>query len=409
MLINVAVYTDLQSKKEIRTMPANGDPDLRIERELNVINAEYEEISELDRDLDDQLEAVCNEFSCNENDPKIRIKVKKVNEETGGLGDCFECTPAHLPVIERIRKEFGYGKYQIWVYRGNKLIKRPNLELAKPLIDESQLTDSSNNISTILQPLLDDKQKQSEKYDNLVAALISNGNNNNTPAVDPMAMMGAMMGVMMQMKDFMAPKENANSLGDLLENIKTIQEITDGGSGGETNFLDLAKSFGPGLLQVTKKLADQQEIGPQEPPQAQQPQNHQPEVQQPQTNTEDEEGMNLFKYQLNILVSKAEKESDPSLYADLIMDSIPRDKLEAFLEMDDVIGYLIQTHPGVEKYKAWFEALIVEINESMNDEYEEEDEEIEIEKTTEIEKDTDVTPSTVTEKERTTVTGKEKV
>ncbi len=108
--------------------------------------------------------------------------------------------------------------------------------------------------------------------------------------------------------------------------------------------------------------------------------------------------MNLFKYQLNILVSKAEKESDPGLYADLIMDSIPRDKLEAFLEMDDVIGYLIQTHPGVEKYKAWFEALIIEINDSMNDEYEEE---IEIEETTEIEKNTDVTAAAVTEKERT--------
>ncbi|MES9901017.1 MAG: hypothetical protein ABW148_18625 [Sedimenticola sp.] len=324
-----------------------------------VIDGNFEDITDLQKDIDIEMSEIFQEFGGDENDVEFRIYVRKVIPNKAETEHCFICTPSELPVLDRIKNEYGPGTYKITINKNGKYFKRRKINIAKQILKE--VKEDNKNISGIFNNALVNQQQQTDRYETLLLTLINKDTPNTPPPVDPMAMMVSMMGVMMQMKDFMTPANSGNNFSELLENVKLIQEITDGGSGGETNLLDLAKSFGPGLIEATNKLAENKPV--QAPLQTPVPSKVEP--------NEHAEKMNMFSMQLNMLVNKASQNKDPALYADLIMDSISEIEIKSFLEMDDVIGYLASINPHVNSFIPWFTKLIEEINAALMSDEEE--------------------------------------
>lgn len=74
----------------------------------------------------------------------------------------------------------------------------------------------------------------------------------------------------------------------------------------------------------------------------------------------------LLSYYLGMLVGKAKVGSDPSLYAELVLDNLPDEQLSPMLARGDaLIDDLVQLHPPVGEHREWFVALLKEINELL--------------------------------------------
>lgn len=334
--------------------------------EAYVIDGTSEDITALQDDIDSQLDSIFQEFGGDENDTIFKIHVKRVMKNKGELEHCFSCLASELPVIDRIKNDFGAGAYEIWIYKDGKILKRPKLNIAKQIEKENTSTNDSN-INSIISTILQSQKEQNEKFENLVVTI---SNNNNQPVFDPMSMMSSMVGMMAQMKDFINPQNGNDKFSEMIEVIKIVKEIGGDNEGSGRNFtdgmVDLAKAFGPGLIEVTSKLSDRASENNQSIQKAPVNMQEQP-INKENTSDAEEQRMQMFKMQLGMLVHKASTGSDPALYADLVLDSIPEEKIREFISHPDVIGYLMSINPDVGNYKEWFTNLMGEINSALNE------------------------------------------
>lgn len=333
-----------------------------------IIEGISEDITDLQNDIDAQLSSIFQEFGGDDNDTIFKINIKRVMKGKGELEHCFSCLASELPVIDRIKNEFGAGAYEIWIYKNGKILKRPKLNIAQQLENKS-VPPNDTNINSLVSVILQSQKEQNEKFENLLIS-VSN-NNSNQPAFDPMTMMGSMVGMMVQMKEFISPQNGNDKFTDMIELVKVVKEIGGDNEGGGRNFtdgmVDLARAFGPGLLEVTSKLSDRATENKQTVDEAPVNIKEQPINQENNPSAEEAQRMQMFKMQVGMLVNKASTGSDPALYADLVLDSIPEEKIKEFISQPDVIGYLMTINPDVGNYKEWFSNLIEEINAALNE------------------------------------------
>ena len=77
----------------------------------------------------------------------------------------------------------------------------------------------------------------------------------------------------------------------------------------------------------------------------------------------------MLSYYLAFLVSKAKIGSDPSLYAEVVLDNVPDDQLMPMLNRGDaLISDLVSLHPPVGEHREWFTKLLKEINDLLEPE-----------------------------------------
>jgi hypothetical protein len=74
---------------------------------------------------------------------------------------------------------------------------------------------------------------------------------------------------------------------------------------------------------------------------------------------------------LSALVSYAERDSDPALYAELALDNVPEDVLRALVDRADALEGAIALEPAVGSHREWFAQLLTAVRAALVDELEE--------------------------------------
>lgn len=65
----------------------------------------------------------------------------------------------------------------------------------------------------------------------------------------------------------------------------------------------------------------------------------------------------VIKHYLNMLIQKAENDSDPVLYAEFILDNAPQSMVEENIMREDLIEYASSIDPRVKQHEKWFTEL----------------------------------------------------
>jgi hypothetical protein len=156
-----------------------------------------------------------------------------------------------------------------------------------------------------------------------------------------------------------------------------MKELVGDSAGKETNELDILgkaiDKFGEPIAEAIANFAGKPRaalpaptgatVRPPNTHPAQSPQHHiqpQPQPQQP------EEDVNIIfrtmvAGHLKTLCAKAAAQGDPVLYAELIVDEVPEDKLQELLGVPDWFDKLCAIEPNVRNYPAWFGELAGEV------------------------------------------------
>jgi hypothetical protein len=350
-----------------------------------VVDGHSENLTDMQDDIDAELQSVFAEFGGDPLDTKLEIKIKKVEPKTGKTAHCFNAVPSELPLTERIKDEYGPGIYEIWVYKNGYRHKKQELRIAsqqkKPL--DKVMAENKQDVAVIVSTMM---EQQRESMRQLQDMLTRQQTVSPAPASDPVGMMSAMMAAMVQMKDFLQPAQSGDNMNMFLKGLELAKDFVGGGA--EKNFNDtlvtLAKEFGPPLLNMATKeqktKIDTQLHKPAQPTGSSQPQLT---GTQPMTETTDPNAA-AFKMQVDMLVSQAGAGKDVGIYADLIADNVPAEQIQAFITRSDMIEYLTQFNPQVPQYREWFENLRGELQEILTVDVPEPDKDITKEGLTDI-------------------------
>ena len=337
-----------------------------------VIDSTGEDVSKLQGDIDTEEQKITSEFDADNKDVKWLIKVYRVIEKEGKMNWLFNCLPSELPIIDKLRDAYGSGLYRARVYKNGSLYRALDYSIEAPkFMDQMKnpLQQSSAqqpaDVTNIVNAMLAAQERQFLKLQEILV--------NRAPPATGFNMQEAMTGVlamMVQMKSFLAPSQpNTGGIDMLLKFMEIAKEI--GGGGGETNFLDVIRDvvksdvFGKAL---------EASVVPQLPAQSatSQPAKKRLPVQAAQTasvasttNSNEVNSMKVpaivIKQYLGQLISRAERGSDPALYAEFVLDNVAdtiyEKPLVEFLSRENVVDELAKIDGRVQQHVEWFNEL----------------------------------------------------
>lgn len=342
-----------------------------------VIDMEMTPEDQLAADEQKIQDEIYSEFLADDKSEWI-VTVNKVNPQTKKQQTCFKMSPGELPgLFERLRDEFGPGEYRAYVSKNGKVTRNLGYDIAAPLKKaDAQMPSQIGEIANLI-------ARQNEQLANIMRG---------TPAapVDPMAMFTGMMGAIASMKEvFATPQANnaGSSIKDFMEMLAFAKEIVaDGGGGGRSAF-DLAAEFLKSP--IAGELAEQfkAQRGNAIPPSAPLPQltarpipAQSPAPMPPQTSpmpeilaSFDQATLAQMKQQVDFWVSRAAKDSDPGLYAELLLDTLPVEFAAFFINRPDLMEAVAFLNPAASQYPQWFAELRDAVNHILTAEGDAED------------------------------------
>lgn len=316
-----------------------------------------EEIEEFDPDI--LIKQAVAEFG---GEPGENLSVKIYSIEEGKYDWCFACTPADLPVNERIRRDFGGGRYEARLYSGAKIRRRLPFGIREMLKKPDATPAPTNDVAAVVQGISKLGEmivSMSTGFSQQIAQLQTGAAG---PAVtfNPLDMQKSMIDNMVAMK--MLVGDNAGGGSNVKDMIDVFRSGVDlakevGGEGGGDDMLGFLSK---GTEMITK-IANAAATVPTAPPTATPAVVHTP----PATGSTREQQIAALKVEIGRLVRVAQRGSAPALYADLILDNVPVPVIESFLTDGNSLEKLAKLDPAVMNHQQWFTELGNEVRAAL--------------------------------------------
>jgi len=306
----------------------------------DVVDGEFEDMTGIQGDLDEQLDHIISELSADDNSVEYTMKVFRPQAGKGKMGYLFTCSYTELPILDRLRDEYGGGDFEVRIFRGGKIHRRRTCIVEPPpkkLNPPPQAPMEMNAMANAM----------SQGFERLGTLLVSQQNQNTgmKDALENMVLMKQVMGTPEP------PPDPLSQLKGLLE----IQQMVGGNNtdgGAETNVNDVLLSMAETVL---PKLA---EAATTETPLKTVSESPTLPIPLQDIPPETEKGKaNPMKMHLVFLSMQAKRKGDPMVYAQMVLDHTPDDKLDDlidFMEHDNCLEDMTQIHSDVANYKEWF-------------------------------------------------------
>lgn len=342
----------------------------QIEYDGEIKDAEFEDREKIARDNEAVEDQIQSEFLADPEAVKWKINVLKIDEKTKDHEHCFYCTPEDFPIADRLREEYGHGVFKALIYKNGRLHRNLLYRIAKRLENAPAVAPRSE-ISEIGQIL----KTQTEQ----LSALMS-GRTPLAAPPDPMQQVTATVTLLAKMKDFFSPGQSKSELEVFLKAFELAKDY-GGGAASEKSVYDLlsdvvksdvgkelAESFRSARSQAQRRQmithTPPSAIAPPLPQATATPAN----ADAPETGDDGGEAqLAVVRERLTYLVGRARANTDPGLYADLIVDNYGVENVREMLADPNLRAKAIIAVPEVAEFWPWFQELIDELHKILTD------------------------------------------
>lgn len=323
------------------------------------LEVEHEDISELMDDVDSELDSVTSEFGKDKNDVQLKIKLHRVLERKGEREWLFDILPSELPILDRVKDEYGGGKYEASLFKNGKLFRKFNFNIANPRLSFVPKNNQSDLLA-IANMMATQQEKQFAQLKELMQV------NKPVQSFNTLEMITGVITLMGQMKNlFPQPAPSDKSVDLLLKGMELMKDFT--GDKGESSLIDVFRDLIKSPL-LEKAIEGTASHVPN-------PTLANPALLNPaqiSATKPGEDKMNLIvRGYLNQLIKKAAQNSDPELYAAFILDNVPEKTVREYLLREDLMAQLTAVNPQAAQYTEWFNELKNNIVEMLAEDNEE--------------------------------------
>lgn len=278
--------------------------------------------------------------------------------------------PEAFPILDRLRKVHKGGKFRAMIFKDKRIFKNKTYDI-EPLKDE--IPAPQNSQIADLAALLAKNNEQ-------MAAIIQ-GQPPNTPQQSSTDQFTAIITALATAKELFTPPEpkKDNTIEMLLKGIEIAKESANPNS--ERNLYDvigdvikspIGERIGDALQAQQKTQLQIPSVYNQAPPQNNAPQMPPQQKVNPPTNNLppilqnlSEEQIEQLRQQILYLEGRALHNSEPELYADLLLDQFPHEYLTYLVTGDNAMQILSYFAPTAPIH--WFQQLFTSVAEGLTD------------------------------------------
>lgn len=341
----------------------------------------------VEREDEDTEAAILSEF--NKGDDAATWKVSVCRAAKGGEPEpyLFSCSPSELPVIDRLRDEYGTGSYRIRVYRNNLIFRSFTVGV------EARRTPITPTPAPA--PVSDGLAAALERQTALLERLI-NQRQQPTQQVNSFEMLTTLLGAIGQVKNlFGTPAASGpeNAIDLFMKGIEAAKEL-GGGEKGNTGLMDIVRDLlkspiiekmiegaaanvgvphappmvttQPGIGEVAQPIFSGTQPAPQ--PTTPQPPSNGDAIHQQAPSPENDPRLVGMVHNIRYLATKAAANADVELYADWVLDNVPRDLLVQMIGDPNALATLTTAVPEARPYVGWFSQVLALVNDTLTEE-----------------------------------------
>lgn len=291
----------------------------------------------------------------------VRIGVHRQSEEghRGKMPYLFSFTPQeydYYTLNDKLRDSYNGGHFRLRAYRNGRLFINELMiveAIEKETIEKEFQEKTDNNMLDLFNAM---KKQMSESNDRMMQMMMMvmglDKQNQGRNSTDPNQLMGSMLTNMVQMKELLGI--GGDSQFNPMDMMKTAVDLATKLSGDNTEdnsssvFKSLIETFGGPIAEMVMK----QQLKPVIVNQNDTTGNI--DANSDQQNTPDQSQLIIMmRQQIQLLINAAQKQSDPGLYVDFIIDNIPDQVLQNFFGNDPYMS-LIRIDPRISKFQPWF-------------------------------------------------------
>lgn len=323
-----------------------------------------------------------------DDDWQIAVRRVQLNGKKGGTEPfLFNIEPEDLwGLEERLRDEVGTGTYRIVISHDRKFFKKMTISVEAPFKPAAPATD----MTAILAAIDAANKRTMDVFEARFVQLAQPA----PPAVDPLAMLDKVMSIVGNMVKTTAPApppvdDSKSAIAMFTKGIEMASKFAPGG-GGETTFLDLFRDAMKSpiveniLGNMTQKNVNAYGAQPGNngydqaqqtaaPPfvsrlisAAKQPILSVPPVLPPNPETlPPDQLQKLMSDQIDYLITRAINGSDPSLYAETMLDNMPQPMINYMMQNPNTLAELQAVNPKIANHIPWFTDLLAAMREMV--------------------------------------------
>jgi hypothetical protein len=275
----------------------------------------------------------------------------------------FNCDPSELPIEERLIRDYGTGTYRARVMRNGRLFRQFDIPVLAPAPKQEAPT---TDLAAILAAIERSNAAAAERVERFLERVATPGTVTQTQ-LDPFAMLEKMSTIIANMNRTAPQAAPSNSLETTLSVVEKIMDMSQNFGGEKRNagmmdiLRDLVKS--PILGQLMEGAAANMAALPRPnspPPQRVPMQPNAPQTQQPPPPPD-----NPLVQAVRYLVTRAQANANPSLYAEWLLDNLPPEMAKQLLPQQNLVMQLEQAIPEVTPHRIWFQFVIDEARTMM--------------------------------------------
>lgn len=298
-------------------------------------------------------------------------RVYKLDRQAGNAEDyLFSILPNELDgLLDRLRDTEGSGTYRVRVYRKegnrNRVFKQFDSRIKAP----AKVTPPPPPQSDLAAVVAVIERNNQRMLDAITAALRPAQQIVAPAPVNPFSMITEMATAMGTLMSAIRPAEGASATDLVLKGVELASKLERGS--GETSWLDLIRETLqslPAIVQMTEAQRAAQPGAPVKviPPTPLAP--PAPTIQQPPPapNAPPDLQQQIRAIILG-LIPKAQRQSNPELYAELLADEFGLDAITALISQPGLSEGLPVLVPEVGATLPWFQSLLVHLTEMVND------------------------------------------
>lgn len=282
------------------------------------------------------------------------VKVERIRD--GKRAEFVDEFPAASFSLKELQQAYGGGEYMLHGLDAKRQFKfRRQVAIATPLQGAAAAVPAVNALDKLADVMRQGFEQQQALLREVLTARPG------VPATDPVAARREILQDLALMKEIMGGGQQQTMGPDkLLEVMKlgmdVAKDAAGGGEGWEAIVSKAIDTMGPSIAEA---MASRQTSVP--PAAIGQPAGAPPRLPaQPAPASQQPKRGGSMKEYVGFLVERAAEESDPGLYADLILDAVPEAMLKSIkvmLDSGDPVARLALIDPRVHQHAQWFREL----------------------------------------------------
>lgn len=345
---------------------------------------EFEE-QDLRGDQDKALDDIINEFEAAEDNITYRASICKVPDgyKKGGKEEwCFDVDSAEVTGMRlKMRDVFGPGIYRVRVFKNKKQVRQFDYHIAKPAGTAGVAAHDNPALSAIVENM----REQGNQIRALTERLLQGPARTEqiAPPVSPIEMFREFSTIFANMRGPQVQQQDT-SLETFMKAAEFARDMQGGSGGGDEGWSGIVKALitSPNAGDIVQAFVSNRSgnrqmqrrpmlNGPQRQsmpmggqhfvPQ----QNNTNDIPQPVTGNDPHSLGDQLQSNIRYLIGKAEKNADPGLYAEWLLDNTAQNIIVPMMQNPGTLDQLQAAFPRLAMHRPWFEELIASANDMI--------------------------------------------